>query len=858
MKPTFALLATLTACAVQVDDSDTTSTSAAVSGDPCAAIHGWIKSSKASVDRRTATRAELLVNLSWQVTIPSTCDQEISATIEDIPLDVEQEGETTSYFTIEVDRTKNFHLRVNGRVLDSVIVTAIGDPGIVSISPGRDLAQSDLDQFDAWNMQPFIRERILDNAYGEVWQRHTGEMWEVFDVSHGMARMFDLTHDPQYAAYLHDMSRLLMKTRDDFHPLDEEPLPGKPRLPVMPAAIDLTRGQTRPLPAWGGRGLWSAGYHMINDASLAYMYSIAANARIVLETPSLRAQHSAVVLEELGKLFATDELFAAQLVSRNTDSGPETRLVNPILARFPTRAECDAELARLGLDPSDDRVDVHLRGCYEIGNGQGATTAYNYAFIYMAAMTELWRALDTPTARASITDPRAETLRSEIPVRISRMLNYFKRRQEAGDTYVWNYNDEVAPGVNTHVEDASHGSIDMVGLDVVRMNMDRLNTVARPRGEPMQPLTSGELARYGRTVTTKLLQHDPTQINMAEDLTGRPPEKDRNYACDGWVNFAEADRAVYDRCYAVTFRESGHTQPNLNMPAWVSLLKNKHWVQRPASSAADILWRSSDAPYMEIWNGADAAARSTVFNAEPHWLVAGLGDFDRNGRLDILWRSLAGYNEIWFDGDWSRKSLLGFVDTTWTVRSVADFGGDGKSDILWHRSDGVLAIWHSGNSATSSFPGTVGAPWVFEKTGDFNGNGKSDILWRHAGGTLAIWYDANSALANYPGVVDSSWTILAAADFDGNHRSDILWRHVSGAFAIWLDADSSRPLYPGAPPAGWSFSGTGDFDGNGKSDILWQTALGGVMVWRDADPGAPRFLQAVPPGTQFQGAGQLR
>ena len=69
-----------------------------------------------------------------------------------------------------------------------------------------------------------------------------------------------------------------------------------------------------------------------------------------------------------------------------------------------------------------------------------------------------------------------------------------------------------------------------------------------------------------------------------------------------------------------------------------------------------------------------------------------------------------------------------------------DFNGDGKSDILWQNDNGSAAIWPmDGTTPRLSVPSVLnpGPTWDVEGTGDFNGDGKSDILWQDDNGLPA-------------------------------------------------------------------------------------------------------------------------
>jgi hypothetical protein len=80
----------------------------------------------------------------------------------------------------------------------------------------------------------------------------------------------------------------------------------------------------------------------------------------------------------------------------------------------------------------------------------------------------------------------------------------------------------------------------------------------------------------------------------------------------------------------------------------------------------------------------------------------------------------------------------------WQIKGVGDFNGDGKDDIVWQHADGQAAMWlMDGTEAT--FVGAVGpfnpgANSQVQGTGDFNDDGKDDILWQETGGLVAEWH----------------------------------------------------------------------------------------------------------------------
>jgi hypothetical protein len=185
------------------------------------------------------------------------------------------------------------------------------------------------------------------------------------------------------------------------------------------------------------------------------------------------------------------------------------------------------------------------------------------------------------------------------------------------------------------------------------------------------------------------------------------------------------------------------------------------------------------------------------------WSVAGVGDFNGDDDADILWRQNTGTLVDWSMNGSSISSSANLTnqgstvtpDSTWSVAGIGDFNGDGKSDILWRQSTtGALADWQMNGATISSSANftsqgkavTPDSTWSIAGIGDFNGSSTSDILWRQGStGSLAMWLMngstiASSAAVTYQGSAvkpDSTWNIVEVGDFNGsNNASDILWQ----------------------------------------------------------------------------------
>lgn len=267
----------------------------------------------------------------------------------------------------------------------------------------------------------------------------------------------------------------------------------------------------------------------------------------------------------------------------------------------------------------------------------------------------------------------------------------------------------------------------------------------------------------------------------------------------------------------------------------------------------DIIWRRDDGT-ATIWLGQtdgtfvsnDAVATYSVSNA---WHVTATGDFNGDGRSDVLWRNDDGTLTEWLGQ--ANGSLLANAAATYSVNSAyhvvstGDFNGDGRDDILWRNDDGTLTDWLAqpngtfvNNDAVATY--LVSNEWQVEQTGDFNRDGLDDILWRRADGTVTEWlgrtngsFFTTTAIPTY--TVSAPWHIIETGDFNGDGRNDVLWRNDNGTVTDWLGQSdgtffsNDAALYPVG--AAWSAVGTGDFNGDNRDDVLWRNTDGTITEW---------------------------
>jgi hypothetical protein len=220
------------------------------------------------------------------------------------------------------------------------------------------------------------------------------------------------------------------------------------------------------------------------------------------------------------------------------------------------------------------------------------------------------------------------------------------------------------------------------------------------------------------------------------------------------------------------------------------------WAVDPATGGGRAVWLTDPA------GGFSVTGPQTWFSVDdPDWRIAGSGDFNGDGVDDLLWRHTNGTLSNWLGSPSGNFTIndanaLIHVPSDWHIRGTGDFNGDGRDDLLWQSDGGIVSNWlgtasggwtiNDANAFTPHAPGTIIG------IGDFNGDGLDDLLFRNAQNELYTsatgqdgYFDLH-LMIGFVRRVPSEWQVVAVDDYDGDGIDDLLWRSSTGGFSNWL------------------------------------------------------------------------
>jgi hypothetical protein len=133
-----------------------------------------------------------------------------------------------------------------------------------------------------------------------------------------------------------------------------------------------------------------------------------------------------------------------------------------------------------------------------------------------------------------------------------------------------------------------------------------------------------------------------------------------------------------------------------------------------------------------LGNGSGGFSAGAVYSVGSFPTSLAVGDFRRNGKLDLAVGTLYGGTDVFLgngDGTFQANGGLATIQADWVL--VADFNGDGKPDLAASQQQPAGADVALGNGDGTFQPATfypTGKDAPFLAAGDFNGDHKTDLL----------------------------------------------------------------------------------------------------------------------------------
>jgi hypothetical protein len=175
------------------------------------------------------------------------------------------------------------------------------------------------------------------------------------------------------------------------------------------------------------------------------------------------------------------------------------------------------------------------------------------------------------------------------------------------------------------------------------------------------------------------------------------------------------------------------------------------------------------------------------------WSMAGSGDFDGDGRSDLVLRNEnQRLVEIWYLNSGEVLEVLEIADApyeAWKVAGTRDFDSDGVAEILWHLPEsGQMRLWRFDTEGVEDIGfGAVPPGARIHGIEDLDGDGRADAF-------LEIDAQPSVALIGSTGVGPpqrlptglggSKRTTTVSGDYDGDGLADLILAKRKGR---WLE-----------------------------------------------------------------------
>jgi hypothetical protein len=250
--------------------------------------------------------------------------------------------------------------------------------------------------------------------------------------------------------------------------------------------------------------------------------------------------------------------------------------------------------------------------------------------------------------------------------------------------------------------------------------------------------------------------------------------------------------------------------------------------------------------------------------------IVGGGDWDGNGKTDLLVRDFAG--ALWFYAGKGNGTFAARVARSTGWQTATQFAGAGnnpqygKYGIMARTTAGSLYRYQSGGTATGALINKtlIGASaWPSSTTrlayaSALSQNGLADLVV-HTKSTGKLTNPALYATAD-PLLAAGSTSynlVLGPGDLTGDGNGDLLARNSSGTLYLYPGTGSGMAVGTRVTlSAGWqqynALVGAGDFTGDGRADIVARTTAGVLYLYKGTGSASAPFSARVKLGSGWQ------
>jgi hypothetical protein len=211
-----------------------------------------------------------------------------------------------------------------------------------------------------------------------------------------------------------------------------------------------------------------------------------------------------------------------------------------------------------------------------------------------------------------------------------------------------------------------------------------------------------------------------------------------------------------------------------------------------------------------------------IGNPGESWEFKGAGDFDHDGKTDLLFQTIGGSLLKYWGMDGRRMASF---DTSvasgasgFTVKGVADFNKDGSPDLLFQNMQtGEIRVSFLAGSVSISDKlfGKLSLGWSVKSVGDLNNDGWPDVVCYHPTlGYALVFWDGQKAKSQRVGSFAPSLSLRAIGDGNHDGYTDLYFQNNgTGVATVWQGNSIAKKGWKnwvdmGQIPAGYQFVGT--------------------------------------------------